>query len=76
MDRIPLRERIRKLAGWRADREPDASWHRPSYHRPPYMDMEEESCSEGEIRKTFRILVIYIFLDVGINSRRYVSVMN
>jgi len=37
-----------KPTGFRADREPDASWHRPSYHRPGVYGKETEEISEEE----------------------------
>jgi hypothetical protein len=43
-------EAKRKPLGYRADREPDASWHRPTYHRPGIYGREEETepVSEAE----------------------------
>jgi len=44
---------LEKPIGWRADREPDASWHRPSYHKPlnSIPEAEEETPSEAETKE-------------------------
>jgi len=39
------------LPGYRAGREPDASWFRPSNHRPCAPDLEEQ-CIDGEVKIT------------------------
>jgi len=41
-----------KPTGFRADREPDASWYRPSTHRPgDYVPEAKEAPSEAETRE-------------------------
>jgi len=65
-------ERIGKPLGWRADREPDASWHRPSYHRP---GDSLDKCGEGEVRITRE----QFFSDMrnrGIPLREAINVLN
>jgi hypothetical protein len=42
---------FQKPLGYRADREPDASWHRPSYHKPPE---HEREYTEEERERAFR----------------------
>ena len=46
------RESMARVIGYRADREPDASWYRPSNHRPPSQrEVEYRRREEERIRK-------------------------
>ncbi len=46
---------MEKPVGFRADREPDASWHRPSNHRSPSADEQwEERLNQKNLEREMR----------------------
>jgi hypothetical protein len=67
------------LTGYRADREPDASWYRPSNHRPPSQPMHpntyEQAADEKRKRESQPLVqpLIDIFEKIRMNNRRLIE---
>jgi len=61
---------MQKPAGWRAEREPDASWYRPSTHRlcAPGLEAEPEPSEEEKREKCGMQQVLYDMMEARVQK--------